>query len=239
MEWIALVWVALAAVGLLYLGRRFEGRTAGKRNPAIALNLRYQPLSLVLAVLLLVAIWATTGVSPQRWLGAGNLSAPATDLAWLGVTQTDTWATVGALFAVIMTVVTGITLWIQVAKPNGLVLRALPRFLWIAVAVALVNSLVEELIFRVAVIQALEATWPAVAISAASAVLFGVPHYFGKPGGPVGVLLAGFMGWLLTASILQTGGIGWAWFIHFVLDVVILVMVFAAAAKTPSPKPAN
>ena len=55
----------------------------------------------------------------------------------------------------------------------------------------------------------------------ASAVLFGAIHWFGIPGGPVGALMAGFLGWVLARSILDTRGIGWAWFIHFCQDVLI------------------
>lgn len=55
-----------------------------------------------------------------------------------------------------------------------------------------------------------------------SALVFGLPHYFGTPGGVVGSLMAGFLGWLLAKSIQETGGIFWAWLIHFIQDVVIL-----------------
>ncbi len=41
--------------------------------------------------------------------------------------------------------------------------------------------------------------------------------------------MAGFLGWLLATSMLQTGGIAWAWGIHFLQDVVILVILIAGA----------
>ena len=56
-------------------------------------------------------------------------------------------------------------------------------------------------------------------------MLFGGGHYFGTPGGVTGVLLAGFLGWLLSKSIAETHGFGWAWLIHFVQDVVIFVAI--------------
>ena len=66
-------------------------------------------------------------------------------------------------------------------------------------------------------------------IPAATAVISGAPfgsaHHFGTPGGPVGVVLAGFLGWFLAKSVVETRGIGLAWSVHFVLDVIIFVAI--------------
>ncbi|TLU55755.1 MAG: CPBP family intramembrane metalloprotease [Chlorobium sp.] len=62
-----------------------------------------------------------------------------------------------------------------------------------------------------------------------SALLFGIPHYFGYPGKIPGVVLSGFLGWLLSLSVLQTGGIAWALALHFVQDLVIFTLLFAVA----------
>jgi len=58
-----------------------------------------------------------------------------------------------------------------------------------------------------------------------SAILFGSVHYWGSPGGILGVLVAGFLGWFLTKSILETKGIFWAWWIHFLQDVIIITAI--------------
>ncbi|MFT6005009.1 MAG: hypothetical protein ACI8UQ_002153, partial [Bacteroidia bacterium] len=52
-------------------------------------------------------------------------------------------------------------------------------------------------------------------------------HYFGTPGGIIGVIVAGFLGWFLAKSILETKGFFWAWFIHFLQDVVIITAMLA------------
>jgi membrane protease YdiL (CAAX protease family) len=54
-----------------------------------------------------------------------------------------------------------------------------------------------------------------------SAVLFGLAHYSGSPGGPVGIIMAGILGYLLSQIVYETRGLGLAWFIHFVQDVII------------------
>ena len=61
----------------------------------------------------------------------------------------------------------------------------------------------------------------------ASALLFGGVHWFGIPGGPIGALMAGFLAWLLTRSIQDTKGIGWAWIIHFCQDMLIFTVTIA------------
>ena len=60
-------------------------------------------------------------------------------------------------------------------------------------------------------------------IAILSGVLFGGVHYFGIPGGLIGVALAGFLGWLLTKSITKTRGVFWAWSLHFLQDLVIFI----------------
>jgi hypothetical protein len=49
--------------------------------------------------------------------------------------------------------------------------------------------------------------------------------------------MAGFLGWLMATSMIQTGGIAWAWGIHFLQDVVILVILIAGAETLRSPRP--
>jgi len=55
---------------------------------------------------------------------------------------------------------------------------------------------------------------------------FGDKHFIGIVTNNVlneilGVIVAGFLGWLLTKSILETKGLFWAWLIHFLQDVII------------------
>jgi hypothetical protein len=47
------------------------------------------------------------------------------------------------------------------------------------------------------------------------------PKWNAFPGASIGVLLAGFLGWILAKSMRETRGMFWAWFIHFWQDVLI------------------
>jgi hypothetical protein len=76
------------------------------------------------------------------------------------------------------------------------------------------------------VVTALDGIFSRPTIYMISALIFGVPHYFGVSGGLMGALMAGFLGWLLAKSIAETEGIFWAWFIHFLQDVIIFTGLF-------------
>jgi len=57
------------------------------------------------------------------------------------------------------------------------------------------------------------------------AAYFGIGHFYGIPYGVIGVLMAGFLGWLLGKSMLETRGLWWAWLIHFLQDVMIFAFL--------------
>jgi len=219
-----IVWcilVGIAGLSLLWIGKTFR-----KSNPDIhSFQWKYQSATLVIGLALL----GISGIFGQ-WISLlGNLSAPVTGLAFLGVTPSDTWTSIGLTFAAVMALVTLTVVLLQTGKSTKVPLRVIAINVPIVLIFSLTNSLTEELIFRVALIQGIDHSIPYWIIALISAVLFGGLHYFGKPGRIPGVLMAGFMAWLLSYSIIQTGGIFWAWFIHFVQDVIILSIVFATS----------
>lgn len=220
--------VGLGAGAMLWVGRCFRHSVGWNANPYVARSLRYQPLALLIGLL---AVVATQLLVPDHadFLSAGDWSAPASGLTWLGVADGDSWMTVGLTFLVIMTIVTAVVIWLQFVRPQRITLRALVRGLPWAVVFSLTNALAEELLFRLTVTEALAPAYSVVVIAATSAILFGVPHWLGTPGGPVGVVLAGFMGWFLAVAVVQTGGLGWALVIHGVQDIVIFSALIARA----------
>ena len=225
--------IALAGACLLWLGRWAGSRTEAQpdRNRVVAMHLRYQPVAVVVAAATLVAVWmlrllAGEPVDPRQYLGMGDLSEPATGLGILADPGAD-WARVGLSFAVIATAITAVVVWAQ-ARPRPALRAVLPALPW-AVGISVVNAGVEEVIFRVALGQGLSGLAAGGTIAILSGVLFGVPHWFGNPSRLPGVLMAGFLGWLMATSMIQTGGIAWAWGIHALQDVVILTILIASA----------
>ena len=95
---------------------------------------------------------------------------------------------------------------------------------------AAMNALTEELVFRAVPVQLLAGHFDPSAIAVACGVLFGVTHWFGTPGKVPGVLMAGFLGWVMAQSVLDTGGLGWAWVIHVAQDVPIIAMQLVVAS---------
>jgi membrane protease YdiL (CAAX protease family) len=231
MSWLAVIVVAIAASGLLIVGRWSRSRSTRFTNPELANQATYQIVTLALAFATLFVARLITGDPGGNVLQIGNLAAPALGLDYLGVSSSDTWVNVGLTFLVIMTVVTAVTMWFQLGRRSGVTWSDIARSLGWATAFSAVNAFNEEIIFRATLVESFPSTTPVWTLALLSAILFGLPHYFGKPGNIPGVILAGFMGWLLTYSVVQTGGIGWALIIHFAQDIVILTLALAVARR--------
>jgi membrane protease YdiL (CAAX protease family) len=228
MEFIVVLIVALGAAAMLWVGRCFQHVVGWSSNPYVARNLRYQPLALLIGF---VAVIATQLLVPGHadFLDIGNWSAPAAGLGWLGVADGDSWLSVGLTFLVIMTVVTALVVWFQMGRGRGLTFASLARALPWAIVFSVTNAVAEELLFRLTVTEALAPVVPVTVVAACSAVLFGAPHWWGTPGRVPGVLLAGFMGWFLAVSVVQTAGLGWALVIHGAQDIVIICVLVASS----------
>lgn len=214
---------------LLMLGKwsRHRATRADGTLDGVRQQLWYQLASLAVAV---------TSVALTAWLGTsmlhlGQLDAPAKDLGWLGFAPTESWAQVGLTFCVVPGLVTTVVVSLQVVRGQPVDPRRLPwAFAW-AIVFSVFNALTEELIFRASVVQVLRGQVSDGAVALVCAAAFGVPHYFGTPGKLPGVLLAGFLGWVLARSMLDTGGLGWAWLIHFAQDVPIITMLLVVAGR--------
>jgi membrane protease YdiL (CAAX protease family) len=93
-------------------------------------------------------------------------------------------------------------------------------FPW-AVATAALNAANEEFQFRCVPLAQLRNVLPAHECVWLTAVFFGISHYFGQPSGWLGVAMATIAGFIWAKSMLETRGVGLAFAIHFVQDVVI------------------
>ncbi|MFN3299563.1 MAG: type II CAAX prenyl endopeptidase Rce1 family protein [Sediminibacterium sp.] len=64
-----------------------------------------------------------------------------------------------------------------------------------------------------------------------SAILFGLPRYFGNPKGIIGVIMSGVLGYILCKATIETRGISIAWTIHFVQDIIIFTAIMMMSIK--------
>lgn len=227
----ALPFILLGTFGLLYFGalspdsvlRMLPIPLAG--NNFIDAKLKYQIITIAFALIVLAIVAAVAPQNARRFYRAGKPDAPAGAVNWLGIKPTDTWKLVGRNFSVIISLATGAFIYFNLVRGQSIDpahTRLLP---WILV-LSLMNAFTEEAITRLGVVTALDGMVSRPVICIISALIFGIPHYFGIPGGIPGSLMAGFLGWLLAKSILETEGMFWAWLIHFLQDVIIFSGLF-------------
>jgi membrane protease YdiL (CAAX protease family) len=142
-----------------------------------------------------------------------------------GIKQGDSWLKTGISLSIVISVATGVFMYFQLKGQEvdyGLLKVGI---LWI-ILFSLTNSFSEEVIYRIGINAPLFALLSPQKIFLISAVIFGLAHFQGMPNGLIGVLLAGLLGYVLSKSVHETNGIFWAWFIHFLQDVIIIGSLF-------------
>jgi uncharacterized protein len=213
---------------LAYLGGNYLNRNLNVQfveNMQVNHILIFQIYGLILSLSLLVL---TIRLNPEskKLLRFGNLQNGAKAVNWLGIKEGESWFRVAASFLIVITLVT--TLFMYMGLGDKVDWTKLIPLLPFILLFSLTNSFSEEIITRFSVVGLLQGVMKPSAIMMASALIFGLPHYFGNPGGPVGVIMAGFLGWILAKSILETKGIGVAWGVHFFQDIVIYSFLLIA-----------
>ena len=118
------------------------------------------------------------------------------------------------------------TIYLQLIHGKEIDYSNILPILMFSLLFSLTNSFIEESVTRIGVVVTLKGIVKDKTIPLISALIFGVVHYWGNPGGIPGLLAAGFLGWFLAKSIVETKGIYWAWLIHFVQDVIIFTVRF-------------
>ena len=184
--------------------------------------LRLTPAFFVLILLLVRGLRRS-----DFFLIKGNIRAPVEPSKIIGSKESDLWTKIGPIFAVIFTVVAFIILlgnWEQPAGPIPSLLVVIP----VAMVIATMNAFNEEFTLRAAPLSVL---WDRIGKEQAlllTTFYFGLGHFYGYPSGVIGILLAGFLGWFLGKSMLETKGFFWAWLVHFLPDVIIFTFILMA-----------
>ncbi len=190
-------------------------------------ELKYQITALLLAFLTLGLVYLVAPTMFQKYFTFGNISAQVVPVPAMGIVPApnETWLHIGINFSVVISVVTFIFIYLNLIKGRRTSKQYIHFLPWVIVF-SLMNSFTEEMITRFSVVALLDGVIPLAYVYLVSALVFGSVHYFGTPGKIPGVLLAGFLGWFLAKSIGETQGIFWAWFIHFLQDVIIITGLF-------------
>lgn len=190
---------------------------------------KYQLFALTVGILTTIAILILNPES-KHFLRAGQLGTIAEKEKWLGINGKSSWTVNGLQLLLFISIATGIFMFFAVKHTNSI-----SNFNWsfipLVLLFSLTNSLAEELIFRFGIVGGLFNHYPKLTIMILSAVLFGLPHFFGNPGGVIGILMSGVLGYILCKATIETKGLSIAWIIHFVQDIIIFTALMMMNVK--------
>jgi membrane protease YdiL (CAAX protease family) len=225
--------IGLAAAGIFAL-RPVTAKinTVFHSNPVVNTQIKFQSLQLILAAVVLLLTYLLNPENFTRFFRLGDVHDHISKIAWLGITGNETWLEIATSMGFFITLATGVFMFFQLKKAGVDYRYFLSSLLW-SIPFSVANAFSEEAIFRIGIISPLYGALSVPVILLISGVVFGLPHYFGQPSGVVGVLMAGFLGWLLAMSLIETQGLLIAWAIHFAQDVVIITSMILMSNIKP------
>jgi membrane protease YdiL (CAAX protease family) len=155
------------------------------------------------------------------FLVTGELDAPIEPVRWLGIRQGESWRNFGWIFAIIAALIVAVPTIIGIRPPVEILKKCVP-LIPAVILFASINAFNEELYFRATLLSTLPQVIGKTHALLINVAFFGLSHYlYGSPPGVTGLLMTGFLAFLLGKSMLETKGILWPWFIHFLPDVII------------------
>lgn len=181
-----------------------------------------QVLGLLLAVLT-VFITLVINPSSKQLLKWGDWNLHPAPVKLLGIKAKDKWRRTGPEVMLVISLATGLFMYLG---SEDFSFNQWLMYLPFTLGFSAVNALNEELITRFGVIGLVKGHMEPRTIYLASGIIFGIPHYWGHPSGIIGVLMAGFLGWFLAKATFETKGLGLAWMIHLVQDIIIFSFLF-------------
>lgn len=190
-----------------------------------------QLLNLIVTLLIIAFLLLLTKNRRSFFLARGNLSSPVEPIKWLWSKTGTPWSKFGLVLAICLSLGTLLFLVLAGRPPMDILVKALP-FLPMVLLAAALNSFNEEMTYKASFLSVLVDVVGKQQSLLLMAVFFGALHFYGVPYGITGVLMATFLGWLLGKSMLETHGLFWAWFIHFLQDVCIFTFL-AIGSITP------
>ncbi len=228
-EILLLLLIVVLTASFLFIGKWTSGIVIfDNLSPLTNHQIVYQGITFLIAFALLFILWAFKRTEFQTHFRKGNISAEITPAPWVGIKPkgNQTWLHYGTSVGITISVVTAIIIYFQLIHRKDIDFSNILPILLFSLVFSLTNSFIEESVTRISVVMTLKGKVKDRIIPFISALIFGTVHYWGNPGGIPGVLAAGFLGWFLAKSILETKGIFWAWLIHFVQDVIIFTARF-------------
>ncbi len=164
------------------------------------------------------------------FLTRGRLTAPIQPVPWLGFPKPVAWPSFGLQWGFYIAATLAVLMFLG-AQPDaaqfGRLLPAVPSILFYAA----LNAFNEEMTYRAPFLASLERGFGSRQALWMTAYFFGIAHYFGTPGGLLGGIASIFMGWILGKGMVETRGVFWTWWIHFLSDVAIFTFLALALVR--------
>jgi membrane protease YdiL (CAAX protease family) len=197
--------LGVAAVGIT--------RNSTLYTRAAALHFGWSELLLSSSLLLaMIPAYLWCSRRPQQFfLARGNLSAGLS-----ANSRGPRWSSIAPAFAL----VSALCAWLFVhftGAPGQHLWTMIP----VAILLAAINAFQEEFLNRNLLVGAVQADFGPVHAIAVSAFIFGIGHWNGLPAGVIGVLMTLALGAATGLAMVQTKGLLWPWFMHFVPDCVL------------------
>jgi hypothetical protein len=178
------------------------------------------------AVVVMFVVLLLMGFRPHDlYLAVGDLRATATATRLKIPHKPEPWTTFGRNYAIISV---GLLLFFLIPALQPSLAEFSVGLLLFAAICAAMNSFAEEFLYRAALIPQVLPLFGKGATLMLVPAWFGLAHYFGVPNGLTGVLLAGVGGWFFAKSMIETRGIAWAWFLHFLADFTVYLVLLLA-----------
>lgn len=190
--------------------------------PLVLYEITLHLLRLTPAMVILSFLFITHRKRQDFYLVKGEIHAFVGQSRLVSTKKPEPWIKIALIFATIFATVTVLFLF----GAYGVPWRAFAQnwfLIPVALLVATMNAFNEEFTLRAAPLGELEPLIGKSTSLVATAVYFGLGHYYGVPNGVIGVLLSGFLGWLLGKSMLETRGFFVAWLVHFITDIPIFL----------------
>jgi hypothetical protein len=164
------------------------------------------------------------------FLARGDLRAPIEPVPILGFPKPDPWPVFGLQWGIYIAAALAAIQYLGMRPGSDLLMRVVP-ILPSIVFYAAFNAFNEEITYRAPMLATLERVGGSRHALWMSAYFFGIAHYFGTPGGIPGAIASIFMGWILGKAMVETRGLFWAWWMHFLSDVAIFVFIGLALLR--------
>ena len=159
----------------------------------------------------------------ETYLAKGDLTVKAEEIKWLGIRKD--WLSWGRLAVISGLLISLGTILLTIITVTGASVKPdfsqLPALFPLILVLAMFNALCEGIVYRSAVLSSLKNILPKNQLMLVAAAFFGIAHYYGAPGGIIGVVMSGLLGWYMCRSMYETRGFASSWIIHFMQDVVI------------------